>query len=68
MPFFFLTMLSIPIFKVKEKVTLFIVILVLFGSVYFYLNHLQQSYNSAQWSGERCLSELTSIKYQLTGK
>ncbi|XP_026735248.1 uncharacterized protein LOC113499067 [Trichoplusia ni] len=57
--------ISIPLFKLKEKVTIFIVILFLFVSVYFYLNHLQQSYDSAQWSGERCLSELTSIKYQL---
>ncbi|KAJ8736996.1 hypothetical protein PYW07_000267 [Mythimna separata] len=57
--------LYFPLFKLKEKVTIFFVILVLLASVYFYLNHLQQSYNSAQWSGERCLSELTSIKYQL---
>ncbi|CAH0577984.1 unnamed protein product [Chrysodeixis includens] len=57
--------ISIPLFKLKEKVTIFIVLLFLFASVYFYLNHLQQNYNSAQWSGERCLSELTSIKYQL---
>lgn len=60
--------ISIPVFKLKEKVTIIFVILFIFVSVYFYLNHLQQNYYSAHWSGERCLSELTSIKYQLNGK
>ncbi|PZC75896.1 hypothetical protein B5X24_HaOG205348 [Helicoverpa armigera] len=58
-------LLNIPMLKLKEKVTIFFVILFIFAGIYFYLNHLQQNYDSAQWSGERCLSELTSIKYQL---
>lgn len=59
---------SMPLLKFKDKVTIFFVVILVLGSIYFYLNHLQQSYDSVQWSGERCLSELTSIKYQLNGK
>ncbi|CAB3225157.1 unnamed protein product [Arctia plantaginis] len=56
---------SLPFPKFKEKVSIFIIIVLLFTCIYFYLNHLQQTYDSARWSGERCISELTSIKYQL---
>ncbi|XP_022833149.1 uncharacterized protein LOC111361048 [Spodoptera litura] len=56
---------SMPLLKFKDKITIFFVVILVLGSIYFYLNHLQQSYDSVQWSGERCLSELTSIKYQL---
>lgn len=60
-------LISLPFPKFKEKVSVFIIIVLLFTCIYLYLNHLQQTYDSARWSGERCISELTSIKYQLNG-
>ncbi|KAI8430713.1 hypothetical protein MSG28_000899 [Choristoneura fumiferana] len=44
----------------------FIILLLVVSVVYIYLNHLQLTYKTAQWSGERCLSELASVKYQLS--
>ncbi|XP_063392577.1 uncharacterized protein LOC134678066 [Cydia fagiglandana] len=44
----------------------FIILLLIVSVVYLYLNHLQETYKTAQWSGERCISELGSVKYQLS--
>lgn len=35
--------------------------------VYLYLNYLQETYENIRITGDRCMSELTSIKYQLDG-
>ncbi|KAJ0183739.1 hypothetical protein K1T71_000162 [Dendrolimus kikuchii] len=57
---------SLSLYKLREKLFLVFTLLIICVSIiYLYLNHLQENYNSIQWSGERCLSELTSIKYQL---
>lgn len=54
------------LYKLKEKLfVVFTVLLISVSIIYLYLNHLQENYRNMQWSGERCLSELTSIKYQL---
>ncbi|RVE42768.1 hypothetical protein evm_012592 [Chilo suppressalis] len=49
----------------KEKILLsFITSLIVVSGFYLYLNHLQEK-RSVQSSGHRCVSELTSLKYQL---
>lgn len=54
--------------RFKEKIIIVFSLLLFFVCVsYLYLSYLQNSYyiNS---NGERCVSELTSLKYQLNGK
>ncbi|XP_049885966.1 uncharacterized protein LOC126380536 [Pectinophora gossypiella] len=52
--------------KPKEKLfIIFIIVTLIVSVVYLYLNHLQENHKSALWSGERCSSELKSVKYQL---
>ncbi|XP_013184979.1 uncharacterized protein LOC106130629 [Amyelois transitella] len=58
-------MISRPIFRARDKYFIAFIILLCFLTVlYLYLNYLQQE-KSVHLSGERCLSELTSVKYQL---
>ncbi|KAJ2954460.1 hypothetical protein O0L34_g2736 [Tuta absoluta] len=53
-------------FKSKERLLIiFITVTLVVSVVYLYLNHLQDTYKSVQWSEERCSSELKSVKYQL---
>ncbi|XP_075991148.1 uncharacterized protein LOC142986517 isoform X2 [Anticarsia gemmatalis] len=51
--------------RCREKVSIFLVMILLFMSLYFYLSALQHTYYNSNIAGERCTSELTSIKYQL---
>lgn len=51
-----------------KLIVVFIVVVLLSCVVYMYLNQIQANYKSAQWFGERCYSELSSVKYQLNGK
>lgn len=37
------------------------------AAIYLYLNYLQETYENIRITGDRCMSELTSIKYQLDG-
>ncbi|XP_041987470.1 uncharacterized protein LOC121739187 [Aricia agestis] len=50
----------------REKLFAFFGILLCSVSlIYFYLIYVQENYASIKQSGDRCQSELTSIKYQL---
>ncbi|CAG9781832.1 unnamed protein product [Diatraea saccharalis] len=52
----------------REKFLILLITLVFtVSAIYLYLNNLQQKL-SVQSSGERCVSELTSLRYQLNGK
>lgn len=53
----------------KQKlVCVFIFCLFILCAVYFYTTRVQVPYTTEHWSGGRCFSELTSLKYQLNGK
>lgn len=55
---------------IKSKVklfALFILITLTVSAIYLYLMNLQEK-RTVQSSGERCMSELASLKYQLNGK
>lgn len=62
-------MIPRPFYHYKEKLLLsFILCTVLVFAIYLYANRVQVD-TSEEWSGSgRCISELTSLKYQLNGK
>lgn len=45
----------------------FVILVAIVSLLYYNLIFKQQSNGTGQWSGDRCLTELTSIKYQLNG-
>ncbi|XP_045458354.1 uncharacterized protein LOC123668697 [Melitaea cinxia] len=53
------------IFTKQRLLILFIGLIVIVSVIYFYFNYVQENYNSAQLSTDRCFTELTSVKYQL---
>lgn len=56
-------------YYLKQKlIFVFILCTVVFSAVYLYTTRIQVAYTTEHWSGGRCFSELTSLKYQLNGK
>lgn len=56
-------------YYLKQKLLcVFIFCIVVLSAVYFYTTRVQVAYTTEHWSGGRCFSELTSLKYQLNGK
>lgn len=51
----------------QRLLILFIGLILIVSFIYFYFNYVQENYNSAQLSTDRCFTELTSVKYQLNG-
>lgn len=46
----------------------FVVLVAIVSLLYYNMNYIHQTYyGPGQWSSDRCLTELTSIKYQLNG-
>ncbi|KAM3968402.1 uncharacterized protein ACR2FA_012616 [Aphomia sociella] len=58
-------MIPRTLFKSRVKYcVLFIILILVLTVTYLYKSYLQEE-KSVQWSEQRCLSELTSVKYQL---
>ncbi|CAH2103753.1 unnamed protein product [Euphydryas editha] len=53
------------IFTKQRLLILFITLIMFVSVIYFYLNYVQENYNNAQLSNDRCFTELKSAKYQL---
>lgn len=56
-------------YYLKHKLLcIFLLCIVVFCAFYLYTTREQAAYKTEHWSSGRCLSELTSLKYQLNGK